>query len=476
MKRKEVLETEQLNEVAPLVAALMGALVGAGINRNVAQRAAQDAVADPAVAGAAGGAAPAAGGAAPAAGGAAPAAGGAAPAAGGTLRRGSRGEQVAALQRRLGINPDGIFGPETEAAVRAFQERSGIQADGVVGGQTQAAFAAGGAPRNAGAARAGAADFDYSSGQRPAAPTAAGSEQPGTPNTDALRRQRDQERADLRARYADTVDGARERAAAAAPNNGAPQANPNRLRNEPSPLRVRQVARNLPGGQNVPFTVDGFRYIRTADGRITRQTGTGQAPAAQTGVASESKKMNKKTITEASVNINGTADEIAELMRMMQLAGAPGAKPVDATDINAGPKPCPVCGKIHGPMPKPGGCGSAPAQGPAEPDMGDMIRMMSVDEEQADGGFGDATTEPSDTYMASNAGDVSDVIPDGNDLHKEKDAYPAVNGGDNAMRIKEQLYKALAEKKAKPDFLDVDNDGNKKEPMKKALKDKKKKK
>ncbi len=38
--------------------------------------------------------------------------------------------------------------------------------------------------------------------------------------------------------------------------------------------------------------------------------------------------------------------------------------------------------------------------------------------------------------------------------------------------IKNDLYAALAEKKSKPDFLDVDKDGDKKEPMKKALKDK----
>lgn len=49
------------------------------------------------------------------------------------------------------------------------------------------------------------------------------------------------------------------------------------------------------------------------------------------------------------------------------------------------------------------------------------------------------------------------------------------NYGDNAMalesKIKAQLYKALTEKKAKPDFLDIDKDGDTKEPMKKAAKD-----
>jgi hypothetical protein len=107
-------------------------------------------------------------------------------------------------------------------------------------------------------------------------------------------------------------------------------------------------------------------------------------------------------------------------------------------------------------MPKPGGCGGEPMQGPQEPDMGDMIRMISKEEENEDGGFGDATTEPSDTYMTSNAGDVSDIIPDGNDLHKEKDAYPATAGGDNPMKIKEALWKALQEKKKQKDW---NNDG-----------------
>jgi hypothetical protein len=67
----------------------------------------------------------------------------------------------------------------------------------------------------------------------------------------------------------------------------------------------------------------------------------------------------------------------------------------------------------------------------------------------------------------------------GDDLHKKKKAFAKAQDGDNAMAvesIKAQLMKALAEKKAKPDFLDMDKDGNKKEPMKKAIADKKAKK
>lgn len=58
-----------------------------------------------------------------------------------TLRRGSRGEDVKALQRALGIRPaDGIFGPQTERAVRNFQTAAQITVDGIAGGQTQAAI------------------------------------------------------------------------------------------------------------------------------------------------------------------------------------------------------------------------------------------------------------------------------------------------------------------------------------------------
>ena len=156
----------------------------------------------------------------------------------------------------------------------------------------------------------------------------------------------------------------------------------------------------------------------------------------------------KKKLDEASININGAdASEVADILRMMQLAGAGGAKMVEPDDINPGPKPCPICGKMHGPSQPMGGCGSKP---PEEPGMGDMIKMISKEEEDIDGGFEDATTEPAE-YTGSNAGDVSDVIPSGDDLHKEKGSYPATAGGDNPMNtqesIKEHLKQALAKKK-----------------------------
>lgn len=54
------------------------------------------------------------------------------------LRIGDRGAEVRRLQVALGVEPDGAFGRETDAAVRAFQGRHGIHVDGVVGRETWA--------------------------------------------------------------------------------------------------------------------------------------------------------------------------------------------------------------------------------------------------------------------------------------------------------------------------------------------------
>ena len=63
------------------------------------------------------------------------------------LAQGARGAAVAELQRRLiaagsDIAADGLFGPQTEQAVRAFQARSDIGVDGLAGPRTMAALTA----------------------------------------------------------------------------------------------------------------------------------------------------------------------------------------------------------------------------------------------------------------------------------------------------------------------------------------------
>ena len=53
-----------------------------------------------------------------------------------TIRRGDHGSDVIKLQRFLGINKDGIFGPQTEKKVKEFQSKYELTADGIVGIKT----------------------------------------------------------------------------------------------------------------------------------------------------------------------------------------------------------------------------------------------------------------------------------------------------------------------------------------------------
>lgn len=225
----------------------------------------------------------------------------------------------------------------------------------------------------------------------------------------------------------------------------------------------------------------------------------------------------------ASVSVSGeTADEVAQLVRLMNDAGAPEAAPV-------GPQPT----TMHEP---------APCDGP--PDMPPMItpKMMddfetkeeSVAEDDWDnepeenyqnhqtmthdlsGGINGRKksykrAEPGDNPMAVESDDNYDDrlnmaaedyfinhkgeddsmhSPVINDLADKYDVDvgelsdlirnddPSLDDPDFMQEtIKKQLYKALSEKKnSKPDYLDLDKDGDTKEPMKKAAKDAKKKK
>lgn len=53
-----------------------------------------------------------------------------------TIRIGSKGNEVKTLQQKLKISVDGIFGKNTDAAVRAFQKAHGLTPDGIVGPHT----------------------------------------------------------------------------------------------------------------------------------------------------------------------------------------------------------------------------------------------------------------------------------------------------------------------------------------------------
>jgi len=45
-------------------------------------------------------------------------------------------DTIAAAQRALGVEPDGVVGPRTRAATKRFQRKNGLTADGLLGPQT----------------------------------------------------------------------------------------------------------------------------------------------------------------------------------------------------------------------------------------------------------------------------------------------------------------------------------------------------
>lgn len=57
-----------------------------------------------------------------------------------SVKKGDRGPAVAAIQSKLGVPADGVFGPQTHRAVKRFQRRRGLMVDGVVGPHTRQAL------------------------------------------------------------------------------------------------------------------------------------------------------------------------------------------------------------------------------------------------------------------------------------------------------------------------------------------------
>lgn len=228
MKRKEITETVKLNEVG-LLPLLIAGFMGYGLSRSQAQQAAQTAASsdevqnvvstgqqsaanNPTVAGADAQAdADAAAGMGSDTAPAQPARRRTGVIVNGQIVR--RGPEVEQLQRDLGMSGsdvDGLWGPNTEAAVRRFQETNGIAVDGIVGPDTRAKIA--------NAQAAGAVDGDGPEGEVPADQTVS----------------------------PDARDAERERAAAQAPNNGAPEANPNRQAGSTAPSQLRLRREVLP--------------------------------------------------------------------------------------------------------------------------------------------------------------------------------------------------------------------------------------
>lgn len=177
------------------------------------------------------------------------------------------------------------------------------------------------------------------------------------------------------------------------------------------------------------------------------ECGMTEMPAMPASLPAPEQHEGNPVTVNVSMNASGK-EHVADLLNMMKNAGLGGAEPVADKMLS----PRMDMERLAAMM--------------GEPE--DEAEMEEVDDEiEVEG---DYANEPDPEY-----GDMSDAIPDGNDLNRKKKAYAAAQDGDNAMAveaIKATLMAALSEKKAKPDFLDVDKDGDKKEPMKKALKDK----
>ncbi|OJF17582.1 MAG: hypothetical protein A6D91_08085 [Bacillaceae bacterium G1] len=127
------------------------------------------------------------------------------------LKKGMSGDEVRQLQQQLfdlgyPLAVDGIFGPQTEAAVKQFQGDQGLTVDGIVGPKTFAALAAA-LERLASAPPAGAnADTaNEAGGGQEASGAATGGGRPG--NVTARGGQRDAEVLDKLYQFAETVLG-----------------------------------------------------------------------------------------------------------------------------------------------------------------------------------------------------------------------------------------------------------------------------
>ena len=159
----------------------------------------------------------------------------------------------------------------------------------------------------------------------------------------------------------------------------------------------------------------------------------GMAPPA---MAPEMDKGNPVTVS-VSMNASGK-DHVADLLDMMKNAGLGNAGP--AADKILAPRM--DMERLAGIMDDPKIPGKDDVPGDADVDDSSCMDDIDADESVEEA---DYANEPDAQY-----GDMSDAIPDGNDLNRKKKAYAATQDGDNPMaveNIKATLMAALAEKK-----------------------------
>jgi len=202
------------------------------------------------------------------------------------------------------------------------------------------------------------------------------------------------------------------------------------------------------------------------------------------GMGMTSPEVNQGTPVSINISLNASGKEhVQDLINMMKNAGMGGAQEVTPAmmpmrmdmerlrDVVDGPKELPGEGADNRPSEEYMDTEELLSGGDdihAEKDPAD-IRVKDASGYEKEG----YDNEPDEKYDDHNTM-INDLS---GGLNRKKKMFKKAQDGDNAMaveNIKDQLYAMLAEKKAKPDFLDIDGDGDKKEPMKKAAADKKK--
>jgi hypothetical protein len=194
------------------------------------------------------------------------------------------------------------------------------------------------------------------------------------------------------------------------------------------------------------FEVDGKKYQVKEDGTVE------ECPMSPTPM-----EMNKPDTQPPNMSINLNAqgmDDIAELMKLMTKVNPDMEKPAMPPMPTMGMDP--TIASIKPAMPPlkmlpdldsdnddmPGG------EQDIDKDEPDAEPEMKKDKDEA---FGNSMND-----SEPETGDVTDVVRDGNDLHKKKDMFKAAAGGDNAMaaestdlrsQIRAELLRRLEEAK-----------------------------
>ncbi len=181
--------------------------------------------------------------------------------------------------------------------------------------------------------------------------------------------------------------------------------------------------------------------------------------------------MNDGNPVTVNISMNASGKEhVADLLGMMKNAGLGDAEPVSAKMLSPRLDMERLAGIVDDP--------EIPGKDevPGDEDTTDSSCNDDIDTDVEDVDMDEWANSPEGSEGDPEYRDHHYMTKDlSGGINRKKKQFKAAQPGDNAMAmegIKEHLYNLLAEKKAKPDFLDVDKDGDKKEPMKKALKDK----